>query len=81
MTAAERIGARNTAFVQIGLGIGCLLVGALLLLVMTRPGNGTVGFPISIVTLVLIAVAMFRRGRRGLQRVAEPRIGTYPAIW
>jgi hypothetical protein len=72
VTSAERIRARNTALVQVGVAIGCVVLAALLLLVMTRPGNRTSGFPGAMVTLVLVAGWTIRRGRRGLRRTTEP---------
>jgi hypothetical protein len=71
MTAAERTRARNTALVQLAVAIGCLVVAALLLFVMTRPGNRTLGFPGAIATLVLLAAWSDRRGRRGLARLRD----------
>jgi hypothetical protein len=64
-TAAQRIQTRNTAYVQIGIAVACLVVAALLVYVDTLPGEMT-GLPVSLLTLGLVAIWMIRRGRRGL---------------
>lgn len=66
MTPAEAIRIRNTAYLQSGLAIACLTVAALLLYINTLPGEMT-GLPGALLTLGLIAIWMFRRGRRGLR--------------
>lgn len=71
MTAAERIRRRNTAFVQIATAIACLMVAAFFLYVDSLPGD-LVGLPGALISLGLLAFWMFRRGQRGLQRLAAP---------
>jgi hypothetical protein len=71
MTASERIRTRNTAYVQIAAAIGCLVVAALLVYVDTLRGEMK-ELPGALVTLGLIAIWMFGRGRRGLRHTDEP---------
>jgi len=68
MSAAQRLRTRNTAYVQIGIAVACLVVAALLVYVDTLPGEMT-GLPVSLLTLGLVAIWMVRRGRRGLARL------------
>ena len=71
MDTAQRMRTRNTAYVQIAAAIACLIVAALLVYVDTLPGEMR-GLPAALVTLGLLAIWMFRRGRRGLRHANEP---------
>ena len=65
VTEAQRIRTRNTSRVQIGVAIACLLVAALLALLELLPDVSFSNLPMSIASLVLLAIWMFQRASRG----------------
>ena len=65
VTEAQRIRFRNTSWVQVAVGIACLMVAGLLVALQGQPDVAISNLPLSIASLVLLAIWMFQRAWRG----------------